>query len=355
VTLFGHLARRAAAAFLASLAAVVALFLVVDFAENASVFRGAGWVRAVLALYAFRAAQVAYQTAPAAMLLAAAVTASGLRRTREYTALRALGLGPWRVALPVLAVAALAAAALVAAGDAVAVDAGARADAIMAARFHRAGARAAERRRWFRGRGGRIYHLRGGEGGDFENVTVLEVTDGFRLARRLDAARMTPGTGPGEWILEGGAERRFAADGVASTESFTRRAYRFDEDPGAFDVRPGRPAQLRRAVLREQVALRRRLGLGAQDFALEWHRRLAYPLAAVPAALVALALALRRERRGHLTASLVEAVAVSLVFWALQAVCASLGLAGRLPPGAAAWLPDGIFAVAGAYAVRRLA
>jgi lipopolysaccharide export system permease protein len=356
VTLFAYVARRAAAAFLGSLAAVVGLFLVVDFAENASVFRGEGWVRAVLALYAFRAAQVAYQTAPAAMLLAAAVTASELRRTREYTALRALGLGPWRVALPVLAVAAIASSALVASGDAVAVDAGARADAIMAARFHRAGGRAAERRRWFRGRGGRIYHLRGGgEGGEFENVTVLEVTEGFRLARRLDAARMTPGAGPGEWILEQGAERRFASDGVASTESFTRRAYRFDEDPGAFDVRPGRPAQLRRAVLREQVTLRRRLGLGAHDFALEWHRRFAYPLAAVPAALVALALALRRERRGHLTASLVEAVAVSLVFWALQAVCASLGLSGRLPPGAAAWLPDGIFALAGAYAVRRLA
>jgi len=106
VTLFLHLARRALVAFAASLAGVVALFLVVDFAENAAVFHGPGWVRAVLALYAWRAAQVAYQTAPAALLLAAAVTASGLRRTREYTAMRALGLGPWRVAAPVLAVAA---------------------------------------------------------------------------------------------------------------------------------------------------------------------------------------------------------------------------------------------------------
>ena len=100
--LFRHLAWRALAAFVGSLSAVVALFLVVDFAENASAFKGEGWVWAALELYANRAAVVVYQTAPAAMLLAAAVTASGLRKTREYTALRALGLGPWRVAAPVI-------------------------------------------------------------------------------------------------------------------------------------------------------------------------------------------------------------------------------------------------------------
>src|SRR5512141_691418 len=81
VTLFLHVARRALFAFIGSLVAVVGLFLVVDFAENASVFRGEGWIAAVLALYANRSAVVAYQIAPAAMLLAAAITASDLRRT----------------------------------------------------------------------------------------------------------------------------------------------------------------------------------------------------------------------------------------------------------------------------------
>jgi lipopolysaccharide export system permease protein len=315
-------------------------------------------VRAALALYAHRSVAVAYQTAPAAMLLAAAVTASGLRRTREYTALRALGLGPWRVALPVLAVAALVAAALLGAGDAV-VAAAARADELLATRFHRAGSfySARQPKRWFRGRDGRrIYHLRGaGEGGSFERVTVLEVTPEFRLARRIDAARMAPGAAPGEWILSEVAERTFAPDGHVETGAWPSRAYRFDEEPGAFAVRPGRPGDMRRRVLREQAALRRRLGLPSQDFTLEWHHRLAYPLAGIPAGLVALALALRRERKGHLTAALVEAVAVSLAFWAVQGVFWSLGHGGRLPPAAAAWLPDALFLAAGAWAVRRLA
>jgi lipopolysaccharide export system permease protein len=357
VTLFLHLARRALLAFAAALVAVVGLFLVVDFAENASAFRGPGWIQGALLLYANRAAVVAYQIAPAALLLGAAVTASDLRRSREYVAMRALGLGPWRVATPVLAVAAGVALALLWAGDAVVVDATARADEIMATRFHRASGlhRGAERKRWFRGRGGRlIYHLRGGSGGGrFERVTLLEVTADFRLARRIDAASMSPGPAPGEWVLEDVAERTFAPDGEVATAFAPRRTYRLDEDPEAFAVLPGRPAQMRRAVLAEQVALRRRLGLPAQDFALERQGRFSYPLAGIPASLLAVAVALRRDRKGHLTAAIVEAVAVSLVFWALQGACWSLGLSGRLAPALASWTPDALLLAAGLFALRR--
>jgi lipopolysaccharide export system permease protein len=358
VTLFLHLARRAATAFAGSLAAVVALFLMVDFAENAAVFHGPGWISAVLALYLSRAVVIVYQTAPAAMLLAAAVTASGLRRTHEDTAMRALGLGPARVVAPVLAVAVVVAALLTWAGDAAVVEASARADKIMAERFGRGGyGRGGERKRWFRGRGGhRIFHLRGGgEGGEFDGVTVLDVTDGFRLSRRLDAARMIPGPAPGEWVLEEVAERTFGPDGSVALATYPRKVYAFDEDPAAFAVRPGRPSQMRRSVLREQAQLRRRLGLAAQDFALEWNSRFAYPLAGIPAGLLALGLALRRGRRGHLTAALVEAVAVSLAFWVVQGVCWSLGASGHLPPVAGAWGPDALFLAAGTWAVWRFA
>lgn len=356
--LFLHIARRALLAFLGSLTAVVGLFLVVDFAENASVFRGPGWIAAVLQLYVARAAVVAYQTAPAALLLAAAITASDLRRAREFTAMRALGLGPWRVVLPVLAVAGLVAGCLSWLDDAIVVDATARAEEIMATRFGRTArfSVAHERKRWFRGRDGRrIYHLRGGGDGGFERVTVLELTKGFHLARRIDAERMKPGATPGEWSLEQVAERTFRPDGSVKTALYPRRSYRFEEDPSAFAVRPGRPAEMRQRVLAEQMELRRRLGLPAQDYALQWHNKLAYPLAGVPAALVALGLALRRERKGHLTASLMESVAVSLAFWGIHGICWSLGASGKLSPIVAAWTPEALFLVAGAVAVRRFA
>jgi lipopolysaccharide export system permease protein len=358
VRLFRYVATRALVAFAGALSAVVALFLVVDFAENASIFRGPGWVGTVLEMYLAKAAVVAYQVAPAAMLLAASVAASGLRRTREYTALRALGLGPWRIAVPVLSVAVAVAVAIAVFDDTLVVDASRRVEEIMAVRFQRGGAwqRWHEPKRWFRGRDGRrIYHLRGsGVGGSFERVTVLEVAPGFRLARRIDAARMSPGPG-GEWVLEGVEERTFRDDGRVEFARWDRRDYRFDEDPDSFSVLPGRPAQMRRATLLDQTRLRRRLGLPVAEFDLEWSNKLAYPLAGLSASLVALALALRRERKGHLTASLVESVGVSLVFWGFQGLGWSLGLSGRLAPQVASWAPDVIFLVAGLWAIRKSA
>ena len=356
MTLFRLIARRAFLTFVGALLAVVLLFLVVEFAENASIFRGEGWLAGALEVYLNRAAAVAWQTAPAAMLLAGSLTASSLRTTREYDAMRALGLGPWRVAAPILAVAAVVACGMVIFDDQVAAGAAARADEILATRFQGGDnwRRWQEPKRWFRGRGGRrIYDLRGtGENGAFERVTILELTPDFRLERRIDAARMAPGAAA-DWVLEGGEERSFSADGALRMERFDRKAYRFDEDPEAFAIRPGSPAQMRRSVIGAQIAVRRRLGLATADYELEWQRKLAYPAAAFPAALLALALALRRDRKGNVTASLVESVAVSIVFWVLQGFAWSLGRSGRVPPSLAAWLPDAVILGAGLWALRR--
>jgi len=356
VTFFLHLARRALVTFLGALFAVVVLFVAVEAAEGAALFQGPGAFQDALRVYLYRAAAVAWQTAPAAMLLAASLTATGIRRTREYDAMRALGLGPWRVAVPVLVVAAGVAGGMVLFDDWLAAGASAKADEIKASRGAAVNAwsRWQERKTWFRGRDGkRIYELRGaGPDGSFERVTILEMGPTFRLERRIDAARMAPGA-QGDWVLEEVEERRFGEDGRMAIERAARRAYRFDEDPLAFSVRPGWPAQMRREVLAEQVAVRSRLGLPVAEYAIEWHRKLAYPFAAVPAALLALALALRRGRKGFVTASLMEAVGVSLAVYGMQGMAWSLARSGHLPPGAAAWAPDLVLAAAGLWAMRR--
>jgi lipopolysaccharide export system permease protein len=359
VILFRYVARRALAAFLAALAGVVFVFLAVDFVDNSPAFRGEGWVAAALELYANKAAVVAYQVAPAALVLGAGIAASGFRQTREYTALRSLGLGPWRLAGPIVAVAVGVGLALVVLHDTVGVAAAQRAEEIRSVRFgggseKRRFQASREPKRWFRGADGkRIYHLRGNlPGGGFEHVTVLELGDGFRLTRRIDAVRMRPAEGGG-WTLEEVEERTFLSDGAVRLDRSAARTFRFEEPPGAFAVVPGRPAELRWRTLVEQIEVRRRLGLPADRFALERYNRLAYPLAGAPGVLLAVALALRRARRGHLSAALVEAVAVSLALWAVQGVTWALGVSGRVPPVVAAWAPNVLFLAVGIRAVRR--
>lgn len=357
----GYVARRMLVAFLGALAGVVFVFLAVDFVDNAAAWGGHGWLPMVIVLYANKAVGVIYQVAPAALLLGAAIAASGFRQTREWTAMRSVGMGPWRLAIPMLVLALVAGAGLVVMNDLVGVDAAARAERIQAVRFGRGGDLRRylswrEPKRWFRGANGRrIYDLRGElPGGGFERVTILDLSPEFRLERRVDAVRMHPGP-DGAWILEDVEERTFAPDGAMRLERAPERTYRFDEPPGTFAVAPGRPSQLRWETLIHQIDLRRRLGLPVAQFQLERYNRLAYPLVGVPAVMLAIALALRRERKGHISAALVESVGVSLLLWGVQGVTWSLGLSGRVVPWIAAWAPNAVFVVVGALVVRRSA
>jgi lipopolysaccharide export system permease protein len=360
VILFRHVAARTLQAFLGALAGVLAVFLAVDFVDNAPQLTGAGWLAPALELYANKAAVVVRQIAPAAMILGAAVATSGFRQTREWVAMRALGLGPWRLAVPVVLVALLSGVALVVLHEAVGVQAAERAEEIRAERFGRkqdVRRREAHRapKRWFRGvNGQRIYHLRGTlPDGGFEHVTLYEVTPDFRLARRIDAGRMRPVDGA--WTLEDAVERTFHPDGTLSLERSAVRRIVLDEPPEAFSVAPGRPTQLRFDTLVRQIGVRRRAGLPYADFVMERYNRLAYPFSGVPGALLALALALRRNRKGHVSAALLESVAVSLLFWGVQGVTVALALSGRVPAWVAAWGPNVLFFAAGVVAVRRTA
>lgn len=358
--LFRYAARRAIVAMLGALAGVVALYLAVDFVDNSASWRGPGWQVAALELYANKAVVVARMVAPAAILLGASLAVSAFRATREWTALRALGLGPWRLAVPVLAVAFGAGVTMVLVHDVVGVTAAQRAEELGALRFGRGGDKrrylaAREPKRWFRGADGRhIYYLRGQlPGGGFQNVTVLEVDPGFKLVRRIDAERMRPSGA--EWILEDVEDRSFGADGTMRLARAEARTYRFDEPPDAFAIVPGRPAEMRWATLARQIEVRRRLGLSSVELELERDNRVAYPFAAVPGVLLAVALALRRNRKGHVSAALGEAVAVSLLFWAAQGVSWALGMSAQVPTAVAAWAPDVLVLVLGLVAVREVA
>ncbi|MFL5436099.1 MAG: LptF/LptG family permease, partial [Myxococcales bacterium] len=134
-----YVARQLVRIFLATLGGVVLLYLAVDFADRAHGFSGRAWGRAVLELYWNKAAVVAYQLAPAALIIAAALFASLLARRGELTALYALGVRPRRLAAPVGAVGVVFGVVLFFLGEQVVVRADARAEEIQVQRFQRWG------------------------------------------------------------------------------------------------------------------------------------------------------------------------------------------------------------------------
>lgn len=355
------LARYLASAYVraaaTSVLGVVAIVLVVDFADRAYSFSGEAWLANALRLYANLSAELAYQVSPAALLLAAGITVSGLRQTGEMTALTALGWSQRRVVFTVVATCAAAAVGAMALNEWVVVDASRRAEEIKAEKFRRPGDFASYfgHRQWFRGRTGddpdfsRLYHVLGEDGTSFVGVTIFELGPGFHLVRRIDALRLEPVPG-GSWLAREATISSFEGGRRIAVERDDLLPLTLPETAEDFRLRAGRPNQLRLLDLWDQIQARRRLGLPEAEFRLELHNRLAYPLAAVPGALLAIRLALRRNRKGHLTVALAEGILVSLVVWAFLVVFRAVGLSGNLPPAVAAWAPVGLVAALGVAA-----
>jgi len=338
--LLRHLLRRYLVLVGAVLAGVLVIFLVADFVDRARAYTGPNWVRDVAELYGWKALVAAHQLAPAALLLAAATLVSLLRRRGELTAILALGFGRRVLFVPVAGVALAAAILLGLLDEFVVGHASRRVDEITALRFHRWGDWRSfyERKQWFRHED-RILHLESGDvESGFQGVTVLRLTPDFDLVERVDATGMEHAGGT-RWRLVGVTRRTFERGGALRLTHVPEETVDLGISRAILAIRPGRPEQMRVPVLRQQIRARREVGLSDRLYLLALGNRFAYPLAGVPAALVAVALALRPGRGGSLTGALVEGLAVTMGLWGLTVVARALVNAGRIAPLFAAALP----------------
>jgi len=344
--LFRHLVRRYMELSGTILGGLLTVFLIADFVDRAKSYNGPNWLRDVAVLYGYKALVAGHQLAPAALLLAAGALIAVLRSRGELSAIRALGFSPWTLYGPVLLVSATVALALVGVDEVAVGRASQRVDEITTLRFHRWGDWRSffGRKQWFR-RGDRILHLQAGDADQgFRGVTVLTLDASFALTERLEADTMAHLAGT-TWRLTGVTVRRFDAQGGSQLRSLPDGAFDLGVDRSNLSIRPGRPEQMSSAVLRQQIRARRLVGLPDRLFSLALYNRVAVPMMAIPASLLALALALRSTRRG-LTATLMQGLLVTLVLWGLMVVARGLVVGGRLTPAVAAWAPLGVLGVA---------
>ncbi|WP_224245159.1 LptF/LptG family permease [Hyalangium gracile] len=348
-TLFFYVTRAYLRSVVGLFAAILTVFLVVDFVDRARAYTGEGWVLAVLELYGNKALVAAQQLGPAALLLAAGVTVSMLRKRGEVTALRALTFGPAALYVPIGLSAVAICVGLMAFDERVVVKASRRVDEITTQRFNRWGDWRLyyTPKQWFR-RGEHVFFLRDGSAEEgFRDVAILTLTPEFKLSRRLDAEGMYPVAGT-RWRLTGVVERSFSPDGRTQVEAREAAEYDLGVPTNSFRIRPGRPEQMRVAELREQIVARAEVGLASRQYELALHNRFAYPVAGFPAALLAVGLALRPNRKGHLTVAIVEGLLITVAMWGLMVVSRTLVMTERLAPFVAAWLPSIILSMAAA-------
>ena len=341
-------------AFVVILGGCCLLYAVIDFADRSAAYGGRAWLVWVAKLYGYRLLKVAALLSPVASLMAAGLVVSGLRRRFEWVALMAAGLSPMRIVAPLAASALTLGFVTATFDDQVAGAAALRAEHISAEHFHLWGSYAAyfEPKRWVRV-GDEILHLGPPlRGGGSRDVSIFQLSPDFVLQERIDADRMIP-LGQGHFRLEHARRRRFD-DLRQRLTTIAALDVQLPAADALFALMPGRPEMLSRAELATQVEARKQLGLPSREQRYEASARLADAFVGWAGALLAIALALRVSRRGHVNATLVEGIAIAGALWATMAVFKSLSLAGRLSPGMSATAPVALAAALGLWAIWRL-
>jgi LPS export ABC transporter permease LptG/LPS export ABC transporter permease LptF len=303
-----------------------------------------------------------YNITPPAVLVAVLVTFGVLTRTNEFTAMKATGISLYRVMVPILVVAAILAVALFLFDESYLPAANRRQEALRSVIKGRpAQTFLRPDRKWIFGRQepgkpGRIFYYQFFDPAQdrFANLTVFEFNpENFSLSRRIFAASAHWEPQLHQWVFETGWERRFDGEAVSSYSQFNVESFpEITEQPQYFTKQALQSQEMTFGELERYIRDLGQSGFDTKQLSVQLNLKLAYPLVTLVMAVLAIPFALTMGKRGSLT-GIATAIGLAIAFWVLKGMFEGLGNVNFLPTLLAAWSPDLLFGLAGAYLLLR--
>jgi LPS export ABC transporter permease LptG/LPS export ABC transporter permease LptF len=296
-----------------------------------------------------------YNITPLGVLVAVLVTFGVLTRTNEFTAMKATGISLYRVMVPILVVSALIAVALFLFDQSYLPSANRRQEALRSVIKGRpAQTFLRPDQKWIFGRQepgkpGRIFYYQFFDPDEnrFANLTVFEFNpENFSLSRRIFASSAHWEPQLQQWIFEHGWERRI--DGEFSVETYPE----ITEQPQYFKKEALQSQEMSFGELKRYIRDLRQSGFETKQLSVQLNIKLAYPIVTLVMAVLAIPFALSMGKRGSLT-GIATAIGVAIAYWVVNLTFQQLGNVNFLPTLLAAWSPDLLFGLAGAYLLLR--
>jgi LPS export ABC transporter permease LptG len=334
------------------LISVIALFVVVDYTETAKDARENGIAASVLlTYYRFQIFSIINWTLPISVLVATLVTFAMLSKNNEVTAIKSSGVSLYRIALPILAVAAVMSLLAYFILDFVLPYSNDRA----AATKRRIEGKpvvtnAAQQKLWYLGKGHYIINFLAYEA-PAKRLTQVQVFEydpnDYRLTRRVYANRAT--WNGRAWAFEDGWMRSFLEDGSSTYSKIDQPlALFYSETPEDFATEVKPPEQMTYAQLRRYIQTLRESGYAADALTVKLYEKTSWPVISMVMALIAMPFAFRLGRRGALYGVGI-ALVVGITYWMVFRIFTNFGEVGNLPPLLSAWAANILFGLAAGY------
>lgn len=288
---------------------------------------------------------------PVAAFVAAFLALGTAARSLEFVAVKAGGVSPLRILVPVIL------AGVVVSGLGLAVNETIGIRAHDAWRRQVRGDDQVEFRRgsfWYH-KGPYVYNVRDADpqARQLRGVAIFELDDRGRLVRSIQApsARIDE---DGRWLLDDAVTRRFQPGAPEAPVSFERQARQELVLEGELALFDAGVQGLSIADLREYRDDRPAADPEAVRAEALLHDRLTEPLSAFVFVLLAIPLGLRVERTRSLALPALEGVGVLFAFWTLREYGVALAAQGVLAPAATPWTILAAFTAAGVWLLARM-
>jgi LPS export ABC transporter permease LptF/LPS export ABC transporter permease LptG len=299
-----------------------------------------------------------YSVAPLIMLLAVLITFGLMNRSNEITAIKATGTSVYRIVMPVLAAAAVLSAGLFFADQFYLPHTNKRQEAL----HNQIKGKPPQTylrpdRRWIFGQHNDIYYYQffDADRDQFANLTIFRIDPAsFTITQRIHAERAHWADNLGRWIFEQGWQRSLHTAAIAGYRTFDVSTFpELSEQPSYFKKEVKQYSEMNYEELRRYIRDLQQSGFDVVRLRVQLDQKLSYPLITFIMAGLAVPFSLSAAKKGAITGVAV-AVGIAVVYTVVSRLSEAMGDISLLPAALAAWSPDLIFALVGAYLILKI-
>jgi len=337
--------------FVITLAAFVMIYVLVDFFERIDNFIEAGAKLSYMLVYIlFKLPLVIDQMTPVAVLMSTIISLGLLARGNEIIALKASGVSPARVVLPVMGLCLFISLASFFNSETIVPYTNRRFNAIWKSQVQKKAPKLVHRYEsmWYKG-DDTIYNIRLFDAATetLYGVVVTQFDRDFHTTQRIHARKaLWKG---GQWRFFEGTVKTRQPDGAFAVSTFSETSFSLPETPADFAAGVTPSDEMGFRDLKRYARKIEREGYNARTYWVDMHVKLAFPCISLIMGLVGTALALRKEKGRGAAAGIGIGFAVVALYLVIFQLAKTLGYTGILPPVAAAWASNGLFITIGTW------
>ena len=176
----------------------------------------------------------------------------------------------------------------------------------------------------------------------------------FRLTQRIYAERAHWEDSLQRWVCTQGWERDLRGSAIEGFHTFDVTTFAgVSEPPTYFKKEVKQSSEMSYQELRRYIHDLQQSGFDVVRLRVQLYQKLSFPLITLIMAILAVPFSLSAAKKGAITGVAV-AVGIAVVYTVVSRLFEAMGAISQLPPALAAWSPDLIFALVGAYLILKI-